>query len=254
MKNMWITPPRRSCVPQIRLFCFPYAGGGASIYREWQEAFPRTIEVRAVQLPGRGNRLREEPLADINKLLDAIADGLSEHLDLPFAFFGHSMGAMLIFELARKLRHRGCRLPLHLFVSGRRAPSVSYAQTKKLHTLPERELMDEIRLLNGTPAKVLVHKELMDFLLPAIRADFSVCENYAYSRDAPLECDISAFGGIHDGKVNHMHLEAWKKETNGSFSCWMLPGDHFFLHAEKDRLIELICRQLNYRRLTDATN
>jgi medium-chain acyl-[acyl-carrier-protein] hydrolase len=228
---------------RLRLFCFPYAGGGASAYRGWAAALPADVEVCPVQLPGRESRLREPAFSRPEPLIIALADALQAHLDLPFAFFGHSMGALLSFEIARELRRRGGSLPLHLFLSGRRAPQVP-SREEDIHDLPEPEFVARLRELNGTPEEVLQHSELMRLLVPVLRADFAVNETYVYQPGEPLEMSISVFGGLADAEVTRDDLEGWREQTRGVFRLRMLPGDHFFLHGARDLLTESVARDL----------
>lgn len=226
------------------MFCFPYAGGGASAYRGWGGTLSE-VEVCPVQLPGRESRLRDAPFEQPEPLVLALADALQPYMqDLPFVFFGHSMGAMLGFELSRELRRRGQPLPLHLFVSGRRAPQVP-DDDEPIHALPEAEFIAKLRELNGTPEEVLQHKELMKLLIPVLRADFSVNETYAYREEEPLDVGISAFGGIGDQEVSRDQVAAWKEQTRGRFRLRMLPGDHFFIHGNKAMVLEAVARDLS---------
>ena len=228
---------------RLRMFCFPYAGGGASAYRGWAAALPVDVEVCPVQLPGRESRLREAPFTRPEPLIQAVAEALQPHFDMPFVFFGHSMGGMISFELTRELRRRGRRQPLHIFTAGRRAPEVPPRETP-IHDLPEAEFIEELRKLKGTPEEVLQHAELMKLLSPVLRADFAVNETYTYTEEEPLAMGISAFGGLADDEVTREDLEAWRKHTRGRFRLRMLPGDHFFLHSARDLITEAVARDL----------
>lgn len=225
------------------MFCFPYAGGGASIYRGWAAALPADLEVCPVQLPGRESRLRDQPFDRLGPLIEAAADALGPHFGVPFVFFGHSMGAMIAFELARELRRRGRPLPLHLFVAGRRAPQLP-AREEPIHDLPDEEFFEELRRLNGTPEEVLQHAELMRLLTPILRADFAVNETYELTPEEPFDFGISAFGGLGDEEVTREDLAAWQAHTRGRFRLRMLPGDHFFLHSARDLILEAAARDL----------
>lgn len=225
------------------MFCFPYAGGGASIYRGWAASLPADIEVCPVQLPGRESRMRDKAFDRTGPMVQAVADALQPHMNLPFVFFGHSMGAMLGFELARELRRRGQALPLHLLVSGRRAPQMP-AREEPIYDLPEPEFLLKLRELNGTPEEVLQHEELMRLLIPILRADFAVNETYAYTQEEPFAFGISAFGGLGDEEVNRDDVAAWQDHTRGRFRVRMLPGDHFFIHGSKDLVLEAVSRDL----------
>lgn len=228
---------------RLRLFCFPYAGGGASIYRGWAAALPGDVEVCPVQLPGRESRLRDQPFDRLEPLIQAAADALSSHFTMPFVFFGHSMGAMIAFELTRELRRRGQTLPLHLFVAGRRAPQLP-AREEPIHDLPDEEFFDKLRELNGTPEEVLQHAELMRLLAPVLRADFAVNETYELTPEEPFDLGLSAFGGLSDVEVTRDDLTGWQTHTRGRFKLRMLPGDHFFLHSARDLVLEATSRDL----------
>ncbi|HZF09900.1 MAG TPA: thioesterase II family protein [Thermoanaerobaculia bacterium] len=228
---------------RLRLFCFPYAGGGASVYRGWGASLPSDVEVCPVQLPGRESRLRDPAFTHMEPLIEALMGVLPTYLDLPFAFFGHSMGGLISFELARELRRRGGPQPFHLFVSGRRSPELP-AREEPIHDLPEPEFIEKLRELNGTPEEVLQHAELMRLLTPILRSDFSINENYTFKEEAPLDMGISAFGGLGDEEVTKDDVAAWAKHTRGRFRMRMLPGDHFFVHSAKDLVTEALARDL----------
>lgn len=239
----WLAYREANPRARLRMFCFPYAGGGASAYRGWGASLPQEIEVCPVQLPGREGRLREPPFTRSEEMIAAVAEALTPWLDLPFVFFGHSMGGMIGFELARVLRRQGKTLPLHLFVSGRRAPQLP-ARDEPIHDLPEPEFIERLRELNGTPEEVLQHAELMKLLIPLLRADFAVNETYEYVEEPPLDIGISAFGGLGDIDVSRDDVEAWGLQTRGRFRMRMMPGDHFFLHPQKDLILESVARDL----------
>jgi medium-chain acyl-[acyl-carrier-protein] hydrolase len=225
----WFTSQRPNARARLRLFCFPYAGGGAAIYRLWPQSLPSEVEVCVAQLPGRGTRLREQPFTSLDALVEAAAEAIAPSLDKPFALFGHSMGAMISFELARRLREQGRPQPAHLFVSGRRAPQLPNDDPVS-YNLPDADLGRELLRLNGTPKEVLEHPELMELMLPLLRADFSVVETYVYRPGVPLDCPLTAFGGLRDSEVGREQLEAWSEQTTSEFALRMLPGDHFFLN------------------------
>jgi len=228
---------------RLRLFCFPYAGGGATIYRGWGSLLPPEIQLCAVHLPGRGNRFGETPVSSSGALVELLASDLAPYFDLPFAFFGHSMGALVGFELTRHLRERGMALPEHLMVSGRRAPQRP-GEKRPLHDLPEDEFMAELRNLDGTPEEILQHPELMELFAPILRADFQLCETYSFVPGEPLDVPISAFGGLEDRDVGRDDLLAWKEHTRGGFRLRMFPGGHFFLHAARQGLVHAVAEDL----------
>jgi medium-chain acyl-[acyl-carrier-protein] hydrolase len=216
---------------------------GASIFRTWSDCLPADVEVCPVQFPGRETRFMETPFARLSPLVEALAQALDPLLDKPFAFFGHSFGALVGFELARQLRRRFGVQPARLFVSAGRAPQIP-PRGRPIHALPEEEFMAELRRLNGTPGKVLENAELMQSMLPILRADFAVYETYVYATEPPLDCFISGFGGLQDQKVSRGDLEAWRDQTSVSFSLRMFPGNHFFLNAIRPLLLQALYQDL----------
>ncbi len=241
--NPWLAYHRPRQEARIRLFCFPYAGGGASIYHAWAQSLPPQVEVCPVQLPGRENRIREEPFRRMEALVEALAAGLAPLLDRPFAFFGHSMGSLIAFELARGLRREGRPGPVHLFVSGHRAPQLP-PQDEPIHPLPDREFLDKVFQLNGTPEEVRTNPELRALFLPILRADFELCETYRYRAEPPLPCPLSAFGGLGDSHAPREELQAWQAQSQGRFVLRMLPGDHFFLTSAGPLLLKILGQEL----------
>ena len=226
---------------RLRLFCFPYAGAGASIFRTWPDGLPSDIEVCPVQLPGHGTRLMERPFTQVSPLVQALAQALIPLADRPFAFFGHSLGALICFELGRQMRRQYGVHPLRLFVSAARAPQIPLPGPP-IHALPENEFLAQLRRLNGTPEELLANQELMEIMAPVLRADFALYETYEYSTEPPLNCPITAFGGLDDRKVGDGDLEAWRTQTSATFSRRMLPGDHFFM--KHPALLRMISQEL----------
>jgi medium-chain acyl-[acyl-carrier-protein] hydrolase len=185
----------------------------------------------------------EKPFSRISPLVSALSQELLPWLDKPFAFFGHSMGALVSFELARLLQKKGGPQPLHLFVSGAAAPHLPPREIP-IYALPEREFIKALRSLNGTPKELLESEELMQLILPTLRADFAVCDTYTYKNGAALRCPITICGGTRDRKLSRSDLQAWRLETDASFHMQMFPGDHFFLHTARSQLLTLLSAQL----------
>lgn len=241
--DSWIIRRKPSPQARLRLFCFPYAGGGVSIFRAWSDTLPADVEVCPLQFPGRGTRLMEPPFTQLSPLVQALAEALFPLLDKPFAFFGHSLGALVSFELARRLRRRYAVQPVRLFISADRAPQIPN-RDPAIHSLPEGEFLTELRRLKGTPTELLEDEEVMQIMLPVLRADFAVYETYRYSTEPPLNCPISAFGGLQDHRVNRGDLEAWRDHTGVSFSLTMFPGDHFYLNTTQPALLQALSQEL----------
>ncbi len=228
---------------RLRLFCLPYAGGSAAAYREWSAALPAGVEVCPLELPGRAGRMREPPFERSAALAEAVAEALRPELDRPFALFGHSMGALLAFEVARRLRDARASEPGALFVSGRNAPQIP-VDDPTTHLLPDAELVERLRALNGTPPEVLEHPELLELILPTLRADFAVVETHVHAPCAPFDVPLVVFGGERDPEVHLAGLEAWRAHARGAFRLRLFPGDHFFLHAEQAAVLRALSEEL----------
>lgn len=228
---------------QLRLFCLPYAGGGASIYRRWSSELPTSVEVCAIQLPGREARMNERPFTRIPALVQVLAEVLAPALDRPFAIFGHSMGALIAFEFARHLRSSYGQTPDLLMVSAQRAPHLPDT-TSPEYLLPQAEFVDKLQSFNGTPKEVFASPELMELVIPLLRADFTMCGTYLYSSEVAFSCPIRAFGGSDDPEVSEMALRAWAEHTSADFDLTMIPGGHFFVQSHRDLLLRQLAAQL----------
>lgn len=244
-KNYWFLPNVQDKHQDYRLFCFPPAGGGASFFRTWLNKFPDNIGVFPIQIPGRENRIAESAITQLDHLITLLAHAIIPYIqDFPFAFFGHSMGALIAFELARELRKNYRLLPLHLFISSHNAPQYQ-DQSSHIHNLSDSEFLESVRKLNGIPPDILRDPELIDLLLPIFRADFTLCESYEYATAPPLECSISAFGGLKDPEISYEGLYAWQEQTSVEFNINWYSGNHFFLQDHSDTLLETISVQIN---------
>lgn len=230
---------------RLRLFCFPYAGGGASMFYAWSSGLPPEVQVCPVHLPGRENRLTEPPFTRLSPLVQKLARVLLPFTDMPFAIFGHSLGAVIGFELGRELRRQHRLRPIHLFVSARRAPQLPN-HASPLHQLRDAEFLQELlSRYNGIPKVILQDRELMKLFLPVIKADMAILETYAYASEEPLECPISAFGGLLDREISHADLEAWSRQTRSTFAVQMFPGDHFFIQSARAYLLRALSQDLS---------
>ncbi|QUI29515.1 thioesterase [Streptomyces alfalfae] len=230
MRNPWFAQSEPADEPGIRLFCLPYAGGNASAYRTWRDLAPEHVRVHPLELPGRGTRWNETPVSRMPLVTGMLADVLAGHLDRPYALFGHSMGGLIAFELARTLRERGLPQPAHLFVSGSAAPDVPRTR-RPIHAAPDAEVIEELRFLGGTPPELLADAALMELVLPALRADFCLLETYEYRALAPLTVPLTVFGGQADPLVASAQLHLWLRQARDHSRLVILPGEHFFLHS-----------------------
>ena len=241
--NHWVERIRPIPQARLRLFCFAYAGGGPAIFRSWPDLLPAAIEVCAVQQPGKGAQINAPPYTQFTVLIDDLAAALAPYIDRPFALFGHSMGALLGYELARALRRQRQIEPAHLFVSGHAAPHLP-SEEEALHRLNDAEFIEKIREFEGTPDEVFQNDELMQIFLPILRADFTLCETYQFVNGSPLNCPLTVFGGKQDRKVSDDRLEAWRMHTLGPFRVQMFPGSHFFINQTKVSLLQAIVNDL----------
>lgn len=225
---------------RFRLFCFPYAGLGCSAFRGWAGGLGPTVDICPVQLPGRETRHADPPFTRIEPLVDAVADALRPYLDLPFALFGHSMGAVVSYELARRLDVE----PHRLFVSARRAPHLPERMPAIAH-LPGPEFVAAVQhRYAGIPQAVLESPDLLELLLFRLRADFEVLERYEYRRGAPLACAISVFGGLQDTTVSEADLAGWNEHSRSQVRTRMLSGPHLFLHEQRQAILAAIADDL----------
>jgi surfactin synthase thioesterase subunit len=228
LESRWFERVSRSKAPRIRLFCFPYAGGSADVYRSWQRWLPEQLELCLVHLPGRGKNVNQRAFPRLAPLVAEIADQLSLPTDIPYALYGHSMGALISFELARELARRQRTRPEHLFVSGCRAPQ--YPRDEHVtFNLPQDAFLGELKRLNGTPQEVLENPELMELFMDLLRADFEVVETYEYRSGQPLACPITVYSGNEDEHVPVESCYQWQKQTSAGCRVRMFRGGHFFV-------------------------
>lgn len=231
-------PPR-----PFRLYCFPYAGGNASAFMGWQDALPGHVEVCGVQLPGRGARFGEAPFRDLVTLADALAPVIQRSIDRPFALLGHSLGALVAFEVARRLAASGAPRPRHLHVSGSHAPRFR-DPSRDYHRLADDKLVEVLRDYNGTPREVLADRELVAMLLPSIRADFELAETYRYQPPANLEIPVTAFAGREETRSSLDQVSGWAQETTGAFEQVWFEGGHFFIHEQRQQVLAQLASTL----------
>lgn len=225
---LWFDHLSRAQMPLLRLFCFPYAGGSSEVYRRWQSWFPERVDVCLVHLPGRGKRMNEPAFTQIVPLANAIVDRIVDEINVPYALYGHSMGAMIAFEVARELSRRRWAGPQHLFVSGNRAPQWPRTEPATFH-LPHDEFIAALKRLNGTPTEILDNPELMELFIGLLRADFQAVDTYEYRPEKRLSCPITVYGGLDDKPVPQESCGAWQEQTTASCKVTMVSGDHFFI-------------------------
>lgn len=242
----WVTCPEPRPQARLRLFCFHFAGGDASLFRLWTTQLPKSIEVCPIELPGRATRRDEAPITRFPELLEKLAGMARPFLkQLPFAFFGHSFGGITAFELTRWMRRNGGPLPVRLFLSACPALHVRQQPAPAISHMSDEEFLEQIATRYGAPREVLASDDVRDTVLPALRADLLVAESYRYLPEAPLDLPISSFGATEDPEVSRAEVEAWSQQTTGDFRSRMFPGNHFFLAAERKNLHRALLEDLH---------
>lgn len=242
--HRWYVCPRPNPGAKIRLFVFPFAGGSPSAFTSWVDGFSGNVEAHFAHYPGRGSRYNEPPIRNLNALVEQLVPGIEPLTDKPFAFFGHSMGGLIAFELARQLRERKLAEPRILFVSACGAPQIADPHPP-IHSLSDSEFQESLKKLNGIPAEVSQYPEMMQLLTPMIRADFELIETYHFKNGGTLlNCPIIAFGGTEDPRISHERLEGWAFQTSSRFEARYFPGDHFFVNSAKESILQFMALEI----------
>ncbi len=218
MSDRWTAGARDSAAP-VRMLCFAHAGGGSSLFLPWRAGLGPDVDVCPIVLPGRERRIHEPPYTRMEDLIEDLVPALTPLLDRPYLLFGHSMGALVAYEVARRLR------PELLIVSGRRVPGV----TGSRHLLGDDEFLDAVAGLGGTPPALFGSPDLVRLFLPCLRADFRLVETYAPADTPPVSCPVTALTGDADPEVSPAQMARWAGLTTGGFSLHVFPGDHFYL-------------------------
>ena len=246
MEPTWVMSPRANPQATLRLVCFAYAGVVPSVYRPWLAALPPHIEVKLVQLPGREGRWREPALTNLSEIADRVAEAILPHVQgAPFAFYGHSLGAVISFEVTRRLRAAGGPMPRHLFLGAHRGAQLPNPHPPIRHLDDAQFIAETRKRYDGIPQAVLDNPELLELMLPCLRADFTAFETYEYRAAAPLDVPISAFGGDQDGYVRTHEVAGWREQTTGRFRMRVMPGNHFFMQSARDQVIAAVVDDLS---------
>lgn len=234
----WFLRPQPKPNANLRLICFPYAGGSASTYISWANHLPENVELIAVQPPGRSTRMFEPPYDEMSPLVDSLLVPFSNILDRPYIIYGHSLGSRVAFELMVQCQKAGLRLPAHFIASGSRAPFIPVRE-KQIYNLPELEFFSELEKLNGTPKEVLQNEELMKLCLPLLRADFKLADTYC-SPKTKINSPVTVLGGSNDEGISHDDLQSWEQLFNNSADVHIIPGDHFFVESNKSQVLQKV--------------
>ncbi len=232
----WFVCPQPNPLAESRLFIFPYAGGGPAAFSKWSA---NNIETYIAHYPGRGSRFNEPPIKKIDAIVEHSLQAIRPLMDKPFALYGHSMGGLVAFELARSLRRFGLPRPTRLFISACAAPQIP-EPNPPIHALPDDEFLSALKKFNGIPAEILNQAEVLNILLPTLRADFEAVETYRFDSSEPLDIPITAFGGLADERVSRERLEGWAVQTASRFESRYFPGDHFFINTCRDDVMRVM--------------
>ena len=237
----WFVCPQLIPAAETRLFIFPYAGGSPAAFSKWSAS---NIETQIAHYPGRGSRFNEPAIQRLDVLAENLLCEIQPLLDKPFALFGHSMGGLIAFELAQKLRQQNFPQPKSLFVSACVAPQLPDS-SPPIHSLPEDEFLDALNKFNGIPAEIFNQPEALKILLPSLRADFEAVETHRFnSGEPPLDIPIVAFGGLDDPRVSRERVEAWAMQTRAAFKAEYFHGDHFFINHTKENILHAMSTSL----------
>ncbi|HEY4453509.1 MAG TPA: alpha/beta fold hydrolase [Pseudonocardiaceae bacterium] len=239
--DLWLRVFHPAPERPVSLVCLPHAGGAASSFFGFSAAMDASAEVVVVQYPGRQNRWRDEPFANLPSLADAVSDAVLRHLPGPVALFGHSMGAAVAFEVTRRLERAG-RAPVRLFASGSRAPSLE--RTEGVHELDDDGLIAELTRLGGTDPRLLEDREMLEMMLPAVRADYTAIETYRAPDDARVGCPVTVLTGDNDPRTTLDSARAWARHTTADCDVREYPGGHFFLFDDVERITEDVSKVL----------
>ncbi|WP_322768337.1 thioesterase II family protein [Frankia sp. Cr1] len=242
-RQKWIQYPRPNPDASLRLVCLTYSGGRASVFKRLAADLPGDVELCAIEFPGHGRRIREAPMTRLEPLVEQLTDVIAEQVRWPFVLLGYSVGALIGFETAREFARRGWPGPKSLFVAAARAPHLRSTRPP-LHELSRTELIEGLHRLAGRHNELLDNEEVVDVMLPVLRADLGLDETYANEMGTSLDCPIAAFGGSEDWTVSRSGLEAWREHTIGDFSATTLPGGHFFLDSSPDLFAEALAAEI----------
>lgn len=229
----------------IKLFCIPYAGGSAAVYSKWKKKLNPLIELKQVELPGRGYRIKEPLIDNMPDMVENIFKEIKDQIESPYILFGHSMGALITYEVCKRIKQEGYPAPVHIFISGKQAPQAK-SEKPNCYSLPEDEFIKHILNYNGTDDVVFKNKELASLFIPILRADFKLVETYKFDcSDDYLECDVSVFSGAEDRAVSWEDLSGWQEVTKGNCNFYQFKGGHFFINEHTEEVVDQINNVFN---------
>ncbi|KGJ86793.1 thioesterase II family protein [Colwellia psychrerythraea] len=239
VNNKWFVRPNPNPTADLRLICFPYAGGSSTTYLSWVKELPKNVELVIIQTPGRGSRMCEVPYSDMDTLVGDLVKIIPQLLNKPYILFGHSLGSRVAFELMSQLKMLNHPPPIHFIASGSRGPQY-LSNNEPIYHLKDEEFINEIRGLNGTPPAVLDNKELMDLFLPMLKADFEIADKYCYNKNETFNCPISVLGGEDDFDITYSKLSGWGEHFTHDAEIHMFVGNHFFIDSNKEGVLKKV--------------
>ncbi|MEV6000307.1 alpha/beta fold hydrolase [Streptomyces griseomycini] len=229
---------------ELNLYCLPYAGCSARVFDSWKVYAPEFLNVIPVELPGRGSRCTDSPVSDLPELLDDLSSAIDVDSRVPYGIFGHSFGAIIAYELGRRMIADGFPGPSALVVSACRPPHLATPEVP-VFDRPDRDFRQRLRELRGTPPELLENDELMELYIPVIRADYSIIDNYRSAGPVDIGCPIVALYGSADDDADGAVVEQWGAYTRSSFEKYEIPGDHFFLHSAEQEIVSRIASEIS---------
>ena len=238
-KNKWFIIPKPNPSADLKLICFPYAGGGVNVFTSWSKYLPENIELIIVQTPGRGSHMTAKPYINMEELIQNLLREVIVHFKKPYILFGHSLGSRVAFALMNEAYKLYNSLPLHFIASGSRSPHKKLI-TEPIYNLPTDDFIQKLKILNGTPNEVLENRELMNFFLPVLRADFKIADEYIYRGKTKFNCPISVLTGEYDIGVTLGDAKSWGDLFTQKVSVHTIPGDHFFINSHRDIVLKKI--------------
>jgi len=245
--SRWFLITRPKPRAQYRLFCFPYAGGSATAFNSWEDLLPSSIELVAIQPPGRANRMDEDPLTSVADMAGQLARALPSMLDRPYLVYGHSLGAIVSFEVLHALQAGRLPAPRWYFCAARRAPQAP-PRIGPIHEYPLEKFKSELKSFNGTPDVILENDDLMELLVPMLRTELKAAYVYHREPDAKLECNVSVFGGARDQVVLPQELAGWQDHFSAPMDLRIFAGGHFFMEDNKKLVVNAICERAGLSR------
>lgn len=241
--SKWFLVSRPKKEAEYRLFCFPYAGGSATVYNAWNDLLPDHVELVAIQPPGRANRWNEKLHTSVKEMVDDLISAIPAWLDRPYMIYGHSLGSAVAFETLHALEQRKLRLPLRFFAGARRAPHCP-PRIPPIHDYPLEEFKSEVKKLNGTPDSILENPDIMEIFVPVLRTDLKAAYAYHRAPSSKINCEVSIFGGAGDDKVVQEDLIGWQEHFSTTMDMHIFDGGHFFLEDNKKMVVERICHSI----------